>query len=89
MVVIRKCADPQIDAGQIKALAGTQLSAHNHLAAHLGTFYFPYFYLNIAVIQKQSIARLHRFGKPGEAYRNACGITDDIFGCEGKRITGL
>ena len=55
LVVVGEGADAQIDAGQIEAFTGAQLSPDQHLAADLPAGRFQHFELDEAVVQEKPV----------------------------------
>ena len=88
-VVIGKCADAQVDAGQVEALAGAQHAAYQHFAVHLGIGDRHHFQLNVAVVEKQGVAGSNGPGQALKADGNPLDVTGDFFSGQGKRTVGF
>ena len=87
-VVVGERTDAEINARQIEALLGTQLTADRDVALDIVARDALHDQLDQAVVEKKPVAGLHDFGQPIEAHRDALPVADDVLAGQREAFAG-
>ena len=79
-------ADAEIDTRKVQPLARAQLTADTHAAADLGALDLEDLQQDEAVVEKESVARLHGRREVEKAHRDPRLVADDVLGRQGEDI---